>query len=209
MRSTTSEPASRSHTGHIEDIIVTFDGPEDPLNPLNWPLKKKLVNTFLLSISTMGTTWASSIYSTSTKAVSERFQISLEVAELGLTLFMLGQGIGPLLFAPLSEVYGRRITILPAFFISACFAFATATAQNSQTIFISRFFSGFFGAAPVAVTAGSFSDMWPPRHRGKAMTAYASAVIVGPLVAPTVGSAFVASSMGWRWTEYVRITGSS
>jgi MFS family permease len=109
-----------------------------------------------------------------------------------------------MLFAPLSEVYGRKISILPAFFVSACFAFATATAMDPQTIFISRFFCGFFGSAPIAVTAGSLSDIWPPKHRGKAMTAYALAVIVGPLVAPIVGSAFVTSSLGWRWTEYVR-----
>ena len=114
-------------------------------------------------------------------------------------------GTGPLFFAPLSEVYGRRIAILPAFFISACFAFSTAIAKDAQTIFISRFFCGFSGSAPIAVTAGSLSDIWPPKQRGKAMTVYAMAVITGPLLVPVVGSAFVtAKGLGWKWTEYVR-----
>lgn len=170
-----------------------------------------------------------SSFSTGANAVHEVFHIGLEVAELGLTLFMIGSvsvsvpsdpwrpsikfniilnsrslGTGPILFAPVSELYGRRIAILPAFFISACFAFSTATAKDAQTIFVSRFFCGFFGSAPIAVTAGSLSDIWEPKMRGTAMTVYAMAVIVGPLVAPVVGSAFVTTAdLGWRWTEYV------
>ena len=120
------------------------------------------------------------------------------------SLFLNRVGTGPILLAPLSELHGRRIAIVPAFFLSACFAFLTATAKDSQTNFISRFFCGFFGSAPIAVTAGSLADIWAPRQRGKAMTIYAMVVITGPLVAPVVGSAFVVSpGLGWRWTGYV------
>lgn len=184
-------------------IIVDFDSTSDPYNPVNWSFRKKVINTLLLGLTTMGTTWASSIYSTSVVPIQRKCHIGLEVAELGLTLFMLGLGTGPMIWAPLSEVYGRKLVILLPFFISACFAFAAATGENVQTIFISRFFSGFFGSAPVAVAAGSLSDIWPPRYRGKAMSTYALAVIVGPLTAPVVGSALVSSTLGWRWTEYV------
>ncbi|KIW13408.1 hypothetical protein PV08_08596 [Exophiala spinifera] len=184
--------------------IVSFDGLTDPDNPLNWTRRKKWTMTILCGMTTVGTTWASSIFSTGANSVHHEFGIGLEVAELGLTLFMIGLGTGPVLFAPLSELYGRRIAILPAFFVSACFAFATATAKDAQTIFISRFFCGFCGSAPVAVTAGILSDIWIPKERGKAMTIYAMAVITGPLVAPVVGGAFVtAEGLGWRWTEYI------
>jgi hypothetical protein len=43
-------------------LLVTFDGPDDPSNPLNWTLQKKMVNTILCALTTMGTTWASSMY---------------------------------------------------------------------------------------------------------------------------------------------------
>jgi hypothetical protein len=43
-------------------LVVTFDGPDDPYNPENWTLQKKMVNTMLCALTTMGTTWASSMY---------------------------------------------------------------------------------------------------------------------------------------------------
>ena len=63
-------------------------------------------------------------------------------------------GLGPLLWAPMSEAYGRKIAVLPPYFVAACFVFGTATAKDLQTILITRFFAGFFSAAPVTNTGG-------------------------------------------------------
>lgn len=41
--------------------IVDFDGPDDPYRPLNWPMRKKLITTALYSLTTMGSTWASTM----------------------------------------------------------------------------------------------------------------------------------------------------
>jgi hypothetical protein len=42
--------------------LIEFDGPEDPYNPLNWPLRKKVIVTMLYSFCTMGATWSSTAY---------------------------------------------------------------------------------------------------------------------------------------------------
>ena len=52
----------------------------------------------------MGSTWATSVYSPAIGQVSQRFDVSKEVSLLGLTFLLLGFGLGPLLWAPLSEV---------------------------------------------------------------------------------------------------------
>lgn len=44
-----------------DDSIIDFEGPDDPLNALNWPFRKKIVVTVLYSFCTMGTTWASTM----------------------------------------------------------------------------------------------------------------------------------------------------
>lgn len=44
-----------SHTKTSEDVIVEFDGPDDPYRPLNWGLRKKAVTTVLYGLTTMGT----------------------------------------------------------------------------------------------------------------------------------------------------------
>lgn len=43
-----------SHTKTTEDVIVDFDGPDDPYRPMNWGFMKKAVTTVLYGLTTMG-----------------------------------------------------------------------------------------------------------------------------------------------------------
>ncbi|KAJ5098902.1 hypothetical protein N7532_005903, partial [Penicillium argentinense] len=192
-----------SHSKTSEDFIVDFDGPDDPYRPMNWGFRKKAVTTVLYGLTTMGATWASSIYSTGQSQVSEEFGVSMEVSTLGTSLLLFGLGLGPLIWAPLSEVFGRKPAVLAPYFIAAIMSFGTATAKDLQTIMLTRFFTGFFGAAPVTNTGGVLSDIWTPEQRGAAIVGYAMAVVGGPVIGPIAGGAIVQSYLHWRWTEYI------
>lgn len=93
--------------------------------------------------------------------------------------------------------------VLIPFFISAVFAFGTATAKDIQTVILTRFFAGLFGSAPVTNTGGVLGDLWHPTQRGTAIVTYAFAVIGGAMIGPIIGGAIVQSSLRWRWTQYV------
>ncbi|BDD54783.1 hypothetical protein MAP00_000373 [Monascus purpureus] len=192
-----------SHTKTAEDVIVGFDGPDDPYMPLNWGFKKKAITTVMYGLTTMGTTWASSVYSPGINGIHLRFSVGKEVATLGTALLLFGMGLGPLVWAPLSEVYGRKTAVLIPYFLAAVFTFGTATAKDVQTVMITRFFTGFFGSAPVTNTGGVLSDIWTAEHRGVAMVGYAFAVVGGPVLGPIVGGAISQSYLGWRWNEYI------
>jgi len=177
---------------------------DDPYRPLNWSMKKKAITTALYGFTTMTASWASSAYSPGTQQVAEEFHVGTQVATLGTTLFLFGFGIGPLLWAPLSEVFGRKNAVLPPMFVAACFAFATAVSKDIQSIMITRFWAGFFASAPVTNTGGVISDLFPSSQRGIAIATYAMAVVLGPVFGPIVGAALVVQpSLGWRWTEYL------
>ncbi|KAI1337457.1 polyamine transporter 1 [Xylariaceae sp. FL0016] len=191
-------------TKTTNDVIVDFDGPEDPYRPLNWSTHKKVSTTLLYGLVTMSATWASSAYSAGTTQVAEEFGVSEQVATLGTTLFLLGFGLGPLLWAPLSEVYGRRLAVLTPMFVAICFSFATAVSKDLQSVMITRFFGAFFASAPVTNTGGVLGDLFSPAQRGYAMAGYAMAVVGGPTVGPIVSAAVVVQPrLGWRWTEYL------
>ena len=192
------------HTPTTADVIVDFDGPDDPYNALNWPFKKKVITTALYGLTTMGATFASSVYSPAIGQISEDFHVGQQVSTLGLSLLLAGFGLGPLLWAPLSEVYGRKVAVVIPVFLSGIFSFGTATAKDIQTVMITRFFAGFFGAAPITNTGGVLGDMYSPAKRGVAIVGYAMAVVGGPTLGPLVGGAIVTSFLRWRWTEYVR-----
>lgn len=171
-----------AHIKTTEEELVDFDGPNDPYRPMNWPTHKKVSTTLLYGLVTMTATWASSSYSAGTVQIAEHFHVSTQVATLGTTLFLFGFGIGPLLWAPLSEVFGRRIAVLVPMSISICFSFGSATAKDFQTLMLTRFFGAFFASAPVTNTGGVLGDLYTAEWRGIAMAGYAMAVVGGPVL---------------------------
>lgn len=185
------------------DVIVNFEDEKDPYNPLNWPFKKKVITTILYGLTTLGASFASAVYAPAVSHVSKEFKVDEEIARLGTSFLMFGFGMGPLLWAPLSELRGRKQVVLTPYFVATVFAFSTAAAKDIETVLVTRFFTGFFVSAPICVTGGVLKDIWPSRQRGVALVGYGLSVLSGPMLAPLIGGALVQSRLGWRWTQYV------
>ncbi|KAF2234594.1 MFS general substrate transporter [Viridothelium virens] len=186
-----------------EEYVVEFDGAGDPLHAQNWPLRKKLVIAAVLGFVTLTAAFGSSIFSAATREVSTKYGVSTEVGTLGISLYVLGFATGPILWAPISELYGRRLPLIVSSFGFSIFSIAVAVAKDLQTILICRFFGGFMGASPLTVVAAVFADMFNNRTRGIAITVFSMAVFSGPLLAPFIGGFITISYLGWRWTEYI------
>ena len=157
----------------------------------------------VLAFTSLCSTFDSSIFSTSTNHVSEIFGVSFEVAVLSSSLYILGYAFGPLIWAPFSELKGRRVPIIVGMFGFSIFNIAVATGKDLQTVFISRFFTGVFGSCPLAVVAAVFADIFDNHMRGVAVAVFASTVFLGPLIAPFIGGFINTSYLGWRWTAYI------
>ncbi|KAI0870014.1 MFS multidrug transporter-like protein [Hypoxylon argillaceum] len=183
--------------------LVGFDGEADPLDPKNWPTSKKVYTTALWALTTCWITFASAIYAAGTLEISDEFNVSLTTATAGTSLLIFGFAIGPLLWAPLCEVYGRKWAALGPYFISAVFAFGTATAKDIQTVLITRFFAGAFGSGPISITGGAIVDIWRPPQLGVPMVCYGITIAAAPTLGPIIGGAFIADGSGWRWTQYL------
>ncbi|CAI7600327.1 unnamed protein product [Penicillium bialowiezense] len=186
-----------------ENFIVSWNGPNDPENPRNFPRWRKWVVTIMLGLMTICVTFASSVFSTATKVTAKKFNVSPEVMVLAVSLFVLGFAFGPIIFGPLSELHGRKKPMFVGMFVFAIFQIPVAVAQNLQTIFVCRFLGGVFASAPLAIVSGILSDMFEPVERGIAMSIFAGATFVGPVAGPIVGGFVVISFLGWRWTEYI------
>ncbi|KAL5379202.1 hypothetical protein DPSP01_008651 [Paraphaeosphaeria sporulosa] len=183
--------------------LIGWDGPEDAENPQNWGKGYKWFITTILGTVTFVITFASSVFSTATLATAQHFNVSNEVMILGTSLFVLGFAVGPPIWGPLSELYGRKYPLFIGFFIFAIFQIPVAVAQNLQTVMLCRFFGGVFGSAPLGIVGGQLTDFWGPLDRGVAMVTFAGATFIGPVAGPIVGGFIVNSHLGWRWTEYI------
>jgi len=81
----------------------------DPENPKNWSKARKWWITMMVALLCFVVAFASSVITADVGAVAEEFNVSREAALVPISVFVVGFGVGPMIFAPLSEVYGRQI----------------------------------------------------------------------------------------------------
>uniref|UniRef100_A0A093VSJ7 Putative transporter C36.03c n=1 Tax=Talaromyces marneffei PM1 TaxID=1077442 RepID=A0A093VSJ7_TALMA len=169
------------------EYIVKW-APNDPLNPQNWSDRYRWWVTFQLGLLALVGSLGSSILTPADE-----------------TIAVIGFVLGPIVWAPISEIWGRRISILPAVFFQAIFCIATGVSRNAVSVFVTRFFAGFFGSAPISNVTAALGDMWSKETRGTAVSLYAVAVNGGPALGPLIGAALVLNNdLGWRWASYIQ-----
>ena len=92
----------------------------------------------------------------------QAFNVSQTKATLGLSLYVIGYGAGPLIFSPLSEIpsIGRNPVYMATLFLFVILQIPTIYAKNIQTILALRFFAGFVGSPALATGGASIQDMF-------------------------------------------------
>lgn len=190
--------------GNRADYMVLFDGSDDPTNPQNFSSKRKIILIIVIMCTCFTSTFGSSALSEAGLEILEKYHVGLEVATLCTSLFVLGYASGPVLWGPLSDVYGRKIILISSSFIYLTLNFAVAMAKDIQTIIICRFFSGFASAAPMVVCAAIIAEVSNTSSRGNIITFFVMVLFIGPLLAPIVNGFIVKNkSLGWRWCVYL------
>ncbi|KAK5072429.1 hypothetical protein LTR51_005065 [Lithohypha guttulata] len=188
--------------GTEEDPYVVEFIPNDPRNPMEFGQVKKWFIVMTMAVATLAVAFVSSAYSGATRQVIQEFGISQEVSVLGISLFVLGFAIGPLLWAPLSEIYGRQILFAGTYMMLTIFNAAAAGVKTPYGLIILRFLAGTFGSSPLTNAGGVIADLMAANQRGIGMSIFAAAPFLGPVIGPIVGG-FVGETIGWRWVEGV------
>ncbi|CAG9939099.1 unnamed protein product [Clonostachys rosea f. rosea IK726] len=191
-------------------ILVDWYYTDDPENPHNWTIKKRLVTTLIICLYTFVVYTTSAIYVPSTEGIMKQFGVSSIVATLGLSLYVLGYGVGPLLFSPLSEIprIGRNPVYIVTMFLFVILSIPTAFVGNFPGLVVLRFLTGFFGSPCLASGGASLGDIYSFRALPYAMMAWVSAAYCGPALGPLL-SGFSVPVMGWRWSLYESIWASA
>lgn len=189
-------PYEGSGTPEDPFLIDWIDG--DPRNPMNLPTWIKWVLVGTVSISTLAVSFVSSAYVGGIDQIKENFHIDDLVASLGIALYVLGFALGPILWAPFSEVYGRQLVLFATYGIMTIFNIGAIFSKNIETLLLLRLLAGTFGSSPLTNTAGLIADIFPESQRGLAMNLYAVAPFMGPVLGPIAGG-FLGQAQGWEW----------
>ncbi|KAH7124934.1 major facilitator superfamily domain-containing protein [Dactylonectria estremocensis] len=183
--------------------IVDWDGPNDPANPHNWSRARKGGTIALVSAITFVTPLASSIFSPSIDQVMTEFNsTNQQLASFIVSVYLLGYCFGPLVVAPLSEVYGKNPLYNVCNVMFVIWNVACAKAPNISALIIFRFFAGLAGCCPVTLGAGSLTDITSPEHRVAALSGWIMGPLLGPVVGPIAGG-YLTEAKDWRWSFWV------
>jgi multidrug resistance protein len=124
------------------------------------------------------------------------------VATFVVSIFVLGFAFGPLILAPLSELYGRLPVYHTCNILFLIFTIGCAVAKNMGMLVAFRFLAGFAGVATVTCGSGTIADLMPVEKRGKAMAFWSLGPILGPIIGPVIGGA-LCQHVGWRWVFWL------
>ncbi|KAI0694403.1 MFS general substrate transporter [Cerioporus squamosus] len=183
-------------------LVTWKDG--DAEDPRNWSNLYRWYITTVCAIAVVQVAFASAVITGDFRDIEAEFGVGEVVTALSVSLMVVGFGIGPLAWSPLSELYGRRpIWIIPSI-IYVIFNIPCAVAKNIQTLLICRFFCGIFASAPLTLAGGTISDVWDNNERGLAIALFAAAPYGGPVLGPIVGG-FIGETIGWRWILWVNM----
>ncbi|KAM0749464.1 MFS general substrate transporter [Meredithblackwellia eburnea MCA 4105] len=182
-----------------DEFLVTLEGRDPQLNPHNWKESYRWFLTALGGLLVLNATFASSAPSNLIPSIIKHYNVSEEVGVLLISIFVAGYCLGPILWGPLSERYGRRKIFIIAFIPYVGFQIGCALAKNVGSQIIFRFLGGCFASAPLTASGGLIADLWGPDKRGDALAIFSLMPFAGPAIAPIVSGYMEVTGTDFRW----------
>lgn len=152
----------------------------------------------IVALECFVTAFSSSAYSGCLRELIANFQASTKLLTAGISLFVLGFALGPLLWAPLSEIYGRQIIFFITFGLFTAFMGGATADSTLAFLLVMRFLGGSTGSSPFTNAGGVIADIFPANERGAAMGIFSLAPSAGPTFGPWIAG-FLGETAGWRW----------
>jgi multidrug resistance protein len=191
-------PPSPLPESDLDNGIVGWESQDDPEMPLNFADSRKWLLLGLISSITFISPLASSMFAPGVSFMDETFHnTSLLLSSLSVSIYVLGYVIGPLILAPLSEIFGRRFVLTGANVFFCLWQIGCALAPNLSALIVFRFLAGIGGSGCLTIGGGVIADLFQPDRRGLANSLYSVGPLFGPVIGPICGG-FIEQRIGWR-----------
>lgn len=177
--------------------------PDDKHDPLNKPNSLKWLYTGLLGFTCFVVALGSAIVTGDLHRPAAYFGVSTTVIILAsVSMFVLGFGVGPMVFAPISEEIGRKPVYASTLLLAVVFIIPCGLAKNIETMIVCRLIDGILFSAPMCLIGGSLADIWVGSERGVAFSVFSAAPFVGPALGPIFGGLIADYTSTWRWVYW-------
>lgn len=109
------------------------------------------------------------------------------LAQLVVTSYILGMGLGTLVSGPISDAFGRKAVLIGCATIYAVAAFLCFVAPTLETLLFARVLQGIGAAGPRAVGTALVRDLYKGRDMARIISFVMMIFALVPAVAPLIG----------------------
>jgi DHA2 family multidrug resistance protein len=124
--------------------------------------------------------------------------VSTDEASWVVTTYLVANAVSLTASPFLAKRLGRKTFFLGCLGLFTISSLLCAQAWNLDSLLLFRVMQGLAGGGMVPVSQSILADAFPPNKRGQAFALFGIAVVVGPVVGPTLGG-WLADNISWRW----------
>lgn len=159
--------------------------------------KPKSQATWLLVLITSTSALALTIITPSLPGIAESFSVTPKNAQRVLTVYMLMIGLGQLVFGPLSDRFGRRLTLLAGLGLYLLGSLLASFSPDLHSLVVARLIQGLGASAAMVLPRVIINDTHQPRAAAVSLAAVTAAMAITPMISFPLGG-FLAEFFGWR-----------
>ena len=133
--------------------------------------------------------------------IATDFGRDIAVAQMTVSLYMVGLACSQILMGPLSDRFGRRPVLLAGFCLMVAASVGCVLAETLPQLIAARFFQALGGATGMVVSRAIIRDLYPRERVGAMISLVVAALMIGQLVSPLAGG-LLEHAFGWRAIFY-------
>ncbi|MFS8110608.1 DHA2 family efflux MFS transporter permease subunit [Rhizobium jaguaris] len=152
----------------------------------------------VVSLATFMEVLDTTIANVALRYISGGLAVSADEASWVVTTYLVSNATILVASSFIAERYGRRRFYLSCLAIFTIASVLCGLAWNLQSLLIFRIIQGFAGGGMVPTSQAILADAFPPSKRGQAFALFGVAVVVAPIVGPTLGG-YLSDNFSWHW----------
>ncbi|KAI1373221.1 putative florfenicol exporter [Hypoxylon crocopeplum] len=181
---------------------ATWDGPHDPNDPYNWPEWRKVSMGLIFSVGQLVTLMSASIIAAALGDISRDLGVDASTAQITLSIYFLGLGVGPFFIAALCEMDGRKRIWVASNLWYILWNALCPVGLSQALMIIARFLAATGAGAGITLTGPVMADMYHAKDRGKSLAIASFLPYLGPALGPIVGG-IVVQLIYWPWLFWI------
>ncbi|KAI9230795.1 MAG: major facilitator superfamily domain-containing protein [Piptocephalis tieghemiana] len=190
------------------DLVNPTDEENPPTPSLSSPpplppysTKRKYTILLIVAFAGLLSPISSTIYYPGLIDIQEDLHTTEELVSATISLYVLFMGIAPLVWASLSDTYGRRLVYIASLSLYTLANVGCALSVNIVMLLVMRVIQACGSSSVMAVGAGTISDVFSRERRGTAMGLFFMGPLIGPVIGPIIGG-YMNEYVGWRSIFY-------